>query len=50
MNTTMNQIKNHPGFMPFGCSGVKSSTEQTQFEREQEKSQAEKASDSAKSN
>lgn len=23
MSTNMNKVKNHPGFMPFGCSNVK---------------------------
>ncbi len=44
----MNKIKNHPGFMPFGCSNVKSDTSDTQSVREKKISKQEIASDKSK--
>lgn len=49
MSTTLNQIKNHPGFMPFGCAGTSTTAENTQSEKERQTSEAEKASDASKS-
>lgn len=50
MSDNMNKIKNHPGFMPFGCKNVKGNTEETQSERDVKISEKETASDSGKGN
>lgn len=44
----MNKIKNHPGFMPFGHSNVKSTKEETQSKKDKSDSAKEKASDAQK--
>lgn len=44
----INKIKNHPGFMPFGCTNVKSDTSDTQSSREKKISKQEIASDNSK--
>lgn len=45
----MDKIKNHPGFLPFGCTNVKSDVSDTQSAKEKKISKQEKASDSSKS-
>lgn len=42
----LGKVKNHPGFMPFGCRNVKSDVEKKQFEKEKEKDMKDSASDS----
>lgn len=48
MSSDINKIKGHPGFMPFGCSNVKSGTSDTQSSREKKISAQEIASDKSK--
>lgn len=42
----INKIKNHPGFMPFGSVNVKTTNENTQSEKDKEKSNEENTKDS----
>lgn len=46
----MNKIKNHPGFMPFGCSNVKSDTSDTQSARDKERANEQEKADESKGN
>lgn len=44
----IDKVKNHPGFMPFGCTNVKTNTSDTQSAREKKISKQEIASDKSK--
>lgn len=47
MSTNMNDLKNHPGFMPFGCSNVKIDSN-SQSKKESQKDLEDKTKDQQK--
>lgn len=47
MSTNMNDVKNHPGFMPFGCSNVKISND-SQVKKESKIDSEDRAKDQQK--
>lgn len=44
----IDKVKNHPGFMPFGCANVKTNTADTQSARDSRISKQEIESDKSK--